>query len=158
MLHRSTQALQWSQQRNHALIPKRREASLGRSKKTQRVLTPTRPLRHARSDRARTNTHTTTAQCSRRFVPKLPSGISHYSCRTNTPSLCRCYFHPHERHREHLTDQDPWFCISHKIPESTSSHTSFLPKTKKTKSPSQWHWSSISVEHHQIQKRDMSSH
>jgi len=26
MLHRSTQALQWSQQRNHVLIPKRRES------------------------------------------------------------------------------------------------------------------------------------
>jgi hypothetical protein len=37
----------------------------------------------------------------------------------------------YERHRVHLTYQNPWFCISHKIPDNTSSHTSFLPKEKK---------------------------
>ncbi len=104
---------------------KGREASKGRSRQTQRVLTPTRPLRHARSDRARTNIHTTTGQYNRRFVLRLLSVISDHICITNMPNLCRC----HKTDTQNTSQTKSHSFIFHiKSPDSTSSHTSSLPK------------------------------
>jgi len=42
--------------------------------------------------------------------------------------------------------------------KSPTAQAFILPFFPKTKSPFQWHWSSTSTKHYQIQKRDVSSH
>jgi hypothetical protein len=104
---------------------KGREASKGRSRWTQRVLTPTRPLRHVRSNRARTNIHTTMGQHNRRFVLRLPSVFSDHRCITNIPNLCKC----HKTDTKNTSQTKSHSFIFHiRSPDSTSSHTSYLPK------------------------------
>jgi hypothetical protein len=104
---------------------KGREASKGRSRRTQRVLTPNRPLKHARSDRARTNIHTATGQHNRRSVLRLPSVFSDHICITNMPNLCKC----HKTDTENTSQTKSHSFIFHiRSPDSTSSHTSSLPK------------------------------
>jgi hypothetical protein len=69
MLHRSTQALQWSQQRNHALIPKRRE--LRDADETQQQATLSSLSRFDKANTMQSHSKDTTQQAT---FPNLQSG------------------------------------------------------------------------------------